>query len=194
SRAARNDKAVADATEIGGDALSDDVGKVIFRGVAVEAGEGQHDQRKPRGGGVHREGLDWARRTCMVPFGERRAGGRRARLPRDLGREQIAPPPDRLYESLAAVAEGAADIADAPGNRLVGHGDVDPYGLHDLVLPYQPAGPLDQKSQHVQALRAQVDLPIRLTQAAAPKVERVAFEQIDCVPSGQYCLPAGQSS
>ena len=106
----------------------------------------------------------------------RGAGAVRLRR-RHLGGQQIAALGHGLEQLLRLVAQGLADVADALGDRFVGHHHVRPDRGHDRVAVHDPAGVLDQQPQQRQRLRPQRHLgAVRAEQRAAGEVEGEAVE------------------
>ena len=86
-RIARDDEAVADARESGGQFIGERVGEVVLRRIAGEIGEGQHDDGKTRGLGGRVRG-DVAGRFAL--------------------RKYQAPPAIRTSSAASAAASGAS--------------------------------------------------------------------------------------
>ena len=117
---ARDDEAVADAREIGGEVLGDAVGEIVLGRIAGEIGEGQHHDREMRGlrrfrAGGRRGCTSRSRRPEEQAPRRRRRAGRRA----NVAWTPVASP-DRL-----AARSGLARRADLQR--------VDPHRLGDVL-------------------------------------------------------------
>jgi hypothetical protein len=70
-----------------------------------------------------------------------------------------------------AVTDRDAHVANTAGNRLVADNGLLPYRRNKFFLRDQSARVFDQMSQDFEALRAQLDLPLRrIEETSAPEV------------------------
>jgi hypothetical protein len=77
------------------------------------------------------------------------------------------------------VADGAAHVADALGERIVPDDDVGPDRGQQFVAADHPAGVPDQMDEHGERFRTAVDRAVRGGEDAAPEVEHPAGEPVD---------------
>jgi len=181
-RAAPDDEAVRDAREVDRDLLGHRLGEVLLLRAAVAAGQRQHDDRQRRraaapgaiggepGRGAEREHGQRQHPRPPAVRGRRRSAGQHGRG------EQIASPRHGLDQLLRAVADRLPDVADAAGQRFVGHHQPRPDGSHQLVLGHHAAGVARQTRQHVEALGPQLHRALAAQQRAAREVEREVFK------------------
>jgi hypothetical protein len=74
------------------------------------------------------------------------------------------------------VAELVTQLPNALRDRIVGHGNVGPYGLVKLLLGYEPPGVLREVTKHLKCLGPQLDIVLACTQTSARQIEREAIE------------------
>jgi hypothetical protein len=58
------------------------------------------------------------------------------------------------------VAERPADVTHAPGDRFIGHTHTRPDRLKQCVLGHEPARALDEATEHIEALGAQLNVAL----------------------------------
>src|SRR5262249_44941263 len=106
--------------------------------------------------------------------GRRRRGVRRDAQNRR--NEPVADTWHRRDDGLPAVTEGLPDLAHAMRQRFVGHDDVRPNRLGQLLFRDWPIGILHEIAQHFEALRTKLNCPICGAQRPARSIQRKALE------------------
>src|SRR6202011_6193886 len=96
--------------------------------------------------------------------------------PRHRRGEPVAAAGHGLDDLLVAVAESLAQFAHAPLNRIIGYNHVRPDGPDDFVLRYEAAATFDKVTEDLKGLRAQLDVAIFGSQAAARHIKQECFE------------------
>jgi hypothetical protein len=145
-------------------------------------------QREPRrldplgrGRSQHRHAFE--RRLDDHPGRALRRGGQGGLDARHLGGEDIAPPRHGAEQGLRLVAEGAADVADALGDRVVGDEHVRPDRGHDRIAVEQTAGVFHEELQERERFRPEHQLhPVRAQQCAAIGIEGEAVKAVGRAP------------
>jgi hypothetical protein len=156
-------------------------------GAARLADAGLAGQRAQRSATVDRIAQELAElgQHALTPDERRRdrrrlRGGARRVLQGDIRGEAIAAPMHRLDRRLrgAALAECAADVADAPGDDRFVDELVGPQLVEQLGLADDPPPLLDQVAEDIEHLRLQGQLDVRAAQHEAAGVELIFSERV----------------